>query len=472
MSSTLNVVAAGKPATSQGALATQAASELNQLNAGAAAAEAKADVPTSTLNADGTRTWHETVGLTVDDVELLEYLPPNLPIHKGDSVNFDASGTTVEPHTVSTPTAGPYLPFLPSQCESASGSDTPANPNVAGPPETGCPNPSGYEQPFLIGSQGAQTDLANLGTAASTLISGRPDFLAFGAQKSHTYRLTGGGTYAFFCFFHQNMGAIVSVPGYRLGGVDGSVYTEGSLDFAGAGSSQPNQTVVALPTTIGADGYWVVDANGATKAFGTAGNVGNVPAKLTSPIVGAAPTQDGQGLWLAAKDGGVFALGDAAYMGSLGGKHLNAPIVGITTDPNGAGYDLVASDGGVFTFGTNQNGGSRFYGSLGGKHLNAPIVGIADNFDDTGYILAASDGGIFTFGDVAFKGSLGATHLNSPIVGIAITADTTGVNNLTPGYRLVAADGGVFTFDASFEGSQGGNNHLNGPIVAIGGDSP
>ena len=86
MSGTLNVVAAGQPATAAATVAAQAASELNQLNSKAGPAEAAANSPTSTANPDGTRTWTVHAGLTVDDVDLLEFLPAHLPIRKGDSV--------------------------------------------------------------------------------------------------------------------------------------------------------------------------------------------------------------------------------------------------------------------------------------------------------------------------------------------------------------------------------------------------
>jgi hypothetical protein len=46
-------------------------------------------------------------------------------------------------------------------------------------------------------------------------------------------------------------------------------------------------------------------------------------------------------------------------------------VVGITAAASGSGYFLEASDGGVFSYGT------PFLGSMGGKHLNAPVVGAA-----------------------------------------------------------------------------------------------
>jgi hypothetical protein len=61
----------------------------------------------------------------------------------------------------------------------------------------------------------------------------------------------------------------------------------------------------------------------------------------------------------------------------MGGQHLNQPIVGAAAPMNGGspiggeGYWEVASDGGIFAFNV------PFLGSMGGKPLNAPIVGMA-----------------------------------------------------------------------------------------------
>jgi plastocyanin len=450
MQGTLTVVPAGQPATDPGAVAAQAGNELNQLNGGAAAAEAANSVPTSTPNADGTSTWTVHVGVTADDVELLEYLPRILPIRKGDSVKYDASGTTQEIHTVTSPAAANQglLPFSPNECEAASGPDTQAA-NVNGPPQTGCADPSTFEQPLNLHSLGEPSVLTSGDTSAtSAFISGAPEVKPLGAETSHTFKFANNGTYQLFCVLHQNMGGAVSTPGYRVGTSNGGIYTFGAADFFGskAGTALPSP-VVATPATFDNQGYWLVTADGHTYNYGAAASVGNGPAHLASPIVGAAATPDNGGLWLVAKDGGVFGLGDATFMGSMGGKHLNSPIVGISGDFNGSGYDLVAADGGVFNFGTDNNGNSRFVGSMGGKHLNSPIVGIVDNLGGGGYWLAAADGGVFNFGKAAFQGSLGATHLNAPIVSIS---------GAFPGntYRLGAADGGVFTFGpAPFFGS-------------------
>jgi plastocyanin len=465
MSGTLNVVAAGQPATPAATVAAQAGAELNQLNAAAAPAEAAANVPTSTANPDGTRTWTVHVGLTVDDVDLLEYLPANVPIRKGDSVKFDGAGTSQEVHTA-TSFGGSSLPAGPGpgQCESAAGPDTPAAPGN-GPPELSCTDPSGFEQPVGLHTLGVPSVITSGSTPVAAVVSGRSDAQAAGSEASHTYKVPNNGTYVFFCAFHP-MAVIVSTPGYRVAASNGSVYTFGAADFFGSkGASPPPSPVVATPATLDNQGYWLVTADGHTYNYGDAASVGNIPVHPASPIVAASASSDGGGLWLVAKDGGVFALGDATYFGSMGGKHLNAPIVGIDDGYTDSGYDLVASDGGVFSFGTT-NGGPRFFGSMGGKHLNAPIVAIQDDLTNGGYLMAAADGGVFTFGDATYVGGLGATKLAAPIVSFQITA----TNFPVGGYRMVAADGGVFDFGgAPFFGSPVANHP--GPVVGINGDA-
>lgn len=468
MSGTINVVPAAQPATSPAAVAAQAASEYTSLTNGGAAAEAAANVPSWTANADGSRTWKVHVGLTADDVDLLEYLPGSLPIRKGDSVVFDGSGTTEEPHTVTT--FGAFgnpssLFFQPNQCEVASGPDTPANPNVQGPPATGCANPNTFEEVVNFGTSGPQV-IPNLFTPATSAVSGRADFAALGGPSSVTHTFPNNGSYAFVCILHRNMGGTITTPGYRLGAADGGVFDYGATDFAGS-KTIAGSPVVAMPTTLDGQGYWLVTADGHTYNFGTAGNVGNLPVKPAAPIVGGTVGSDDGGLYLAGADGGVYALGDATFAGSAGNLHLNKPIVAITSDQSGQGYVLVASDGGVFGYGTNSNGEPNFRGSLGGTRLNAPIVGAAMTISGEGYYLVAADGGVFTFGDATFAGSMGGQHVNSPIVGIGVTLDAPTANGRPAGYRLVAADGGVFSFGgASFNGSAGGI-HLNSPVIGI-----
>jgi hypothetical protein len=174
---------------------------------------------------------------------------------------------------------------------------------------------------------------------------------------------------------------------------------------------------------------------------------------LNAPVVGVAGA--GLGAWLVSSDGGIFALCGSSYLGSMGGRPLNAPMVGIAGTHDSHGYWEVAADGGVFSFGDAQ-----FYGSMGGQHLNSPIVGIVATHDGKGYWEIAADGGVFSFGDAQFYGSMGGQHLNSSIVGM--TADAVGT-----GYWMVASDGGVFSFgSAPFLGS-GVGEPLDAPIIGM-----
>ena len=235
-----------------------------------------------------------------------------------------------------------------------------------------------------------------------------------------------------------------ALPGYRVAASNGQVFGLGRLPSLP--SLHPASPVVAMASTPGGYGYWLVLKNGAVLADGNAHPYGSMSGKrLNSPIAGMATTPDGRGYWLVAADGGIFAFGDAHYYGSLGGRPLHQPIAGIAPTPDGRGYWLVAGDGGIFAFGD-----ARFFGSMGARHLNQTIVAIAATRDGRGYWLVAADGGIFAFGDATFYGSMGSRRLNQPIVGMAATADGRG-------YWLVAADGGVFGFgNAGFFGSLGG----------------
>ncbi|HUI03055.1 MAG TPA: glycoside hydrolase family 43 protein [Acidimicrobiales bacterium] len=171
-----------------------------------------------------------------------------------------------------------------------------------------------------------------------------------------------------------------------------------------------------------------------------------------TPVVDAG--QAPEGYRLVASDGGVFPFGGASFLGSMGGRHLDAPVVGAAADAATGGYWEVAADGGIFAF------GAPFYGSMGGRRLAAPVVGMAPTPDGGGYWLVASDGGVFAFGDAGFHGSTGGIHLVAPVTGMA-AAPRGG------GYWLVASDGGVFAFGAApFYGSTGGFP-LAAPVTGI-----
>jgi hypothetical protein len=188
-------------------------------------------------------------------------------------------------------------------------------------------------------------------------------------------------------------------------------------------------------------GYWLATSDGNVYAVGAPAK-GSAAGKIRAPIVGIAGTPDGNGYWLVAADGAVYNFGSARNFGSMAGHRLNSFVLGMAASPSGNGYWLVAGDGGIFSFGD-----AHFWGSTGAKKLNQPILGMAATANGLGYFLVARDGGVFSFGNARFRGSTGGKRLNAPIVAMTTTIDSNG-------YWLLAGDGGVFTFgNAKFHGS-------------------
>lgn len=224
----------------------------------------------------------------------------------------------------------------------------------------------------------------------------------------------------------------------------------------GVKNSPSNYPIIAMASTPGSDGYWLVASDGGVFTYGTAQFYGSTGGqRLNKAVVSMASTPTGRGYWLVAGDGGIFSFGDAQFYGSTGDINLNAPIITMASTPTGRGYWLVAADGGIFSFGDAQ-----FYGSTGSIRLNKPVVAMTSTKSGRGYWLTASDGGIFSFGDAQFYGSTGSVKLIKPIVGIART--TSGL-----GYTLLASDGGIFNFgDSQFFGATSGSC-LGSPTVAI-----
>jgi hypothetical protein len=235
----------------------------------------------------------------------------------------------------------------------------------------------------------------------------------------------------------------------------------------------PRPAAAAAAPSPDGGGYWLVGEDGGVFSFGDAPFMGSLGGKqLNAPVaaVAATPAQrvvhvdrhgererlevTRRGYWLVGADGGVFSFGDAPFLGSLAGMPLSAPMVAAAPSRDGHGYWLVDSRGGVFSLGN-----AAFMGSVGGVVLNAPVAAVAPTPDGGGYWLVGADGGVFAFGDAPFMGSLVGVPLNAPIASVVSTPDG-------GGYWLVGADGGVFAFgDAPFMGSLAGKR-LNAPVAA------
>jgi hypothetical protein len=222
---------------------------------------------------------------------------------------------------------------------------------------------------------------------------------------------------------------------------------------AGTSALSPADRLTYTAPIPPANGYWEVASDGGIFSFGNVPFLGSMGGKkLNAPIVGMASDDSGNGYWEVASDGGIFNFGSAPFYGSMGGTHLNSPIVGMALDVESGGYWEVAADGGVFSF------HAPFLGSLGGKHLSSPIVGMAPS-NSGSYWLAAADGTVYNFGAAPDLGSV-AQPPSSPVV--SITTDP-----LADGYWLATANGSLFTFGgASHDGSTVGIP-LNKPIVGM-----
>ncbi|MGC8466348.1 MAG: hypothetical protein ACP5O0_10575, partial [Acidimicrobiales bacterium] len=98
----------------------------------------------------------------------------------------------------------------------------------------------------------------------------------------------------------------------------------------------------AAVSATGLTGYDLFGSTGNVYSFGSLnlGGMGSTP--LNRPIVGGATTPSGLGYWEVASDGGIFSFGDAQFYGSTGAMTLNKPIVGMASTPDGKGYWLVA----------------------------------------------------------------------------------------------------------------------------------
>ncbi|HMD46694.1 MAG TPA: protease pro-enzyme activation domain-containing protein [Acidimicrobiales bacterium] len=325
--------------------------------------------------------------------------------------------------------------------------------------DQGCANPVGFANPALY-------SLGSASTGYTDIVSGNNDFtsgnggaypatlgydLASGWGTPRAETLVGALQPPGGCPSVTGLSATgspvggggqLTITGISLG--NAQAVTFGRNRPATIVSDSATQVTVVVPP---APGSLIVDVR-VTTANGTSAATG-----ADRFVYGTPPT--GLGYWLGASDGGVFAFGNATYLGSMGGRHLNAPVLGLAAVPGRPGYWEVASDGGLFAFGD-----AGFSGSMGGKPLNAPVVGMATSPDGGGYWEVASDGGVFAFGGALFYGSAAGSPLNRPIAGIAPAPDD-------GGYWEVATDGGIFAYgDAGFFGSTGAI-HLAAPIVAM-----
>ncbi len=214
----LAVVPGALPTTSPTALGTAVHAQVLSDRAKGFAAEKAASTPHSVLNANGTRTWTMTAGTGSRDgfVTILEMLPRNLAIKRGDKVTW-VSRATNEPHTITFPTE--LHTDMVAMCENGT-TDTPAPPTVippTGPQDFGCNGGPADEIEF--GGGNGVTHITSASTVAdSGLVASRAELNGFSmpataAKARWTASFSGAArtTYHYVCQIHEGMVGTITV---------------------------------------------------------------------------------------------------------------------------------------------------------------------------------------------------------------------------------------------------------------------
>ena len=220
MSGSLTVVGAAAHATSETERRAQVVAQIRADRHDGFAAEAAASRAAVHLNANGTRTWLLTAGTGTVHTAVLEMLPRNVNIRKGDTVAW-RSPQINEPHTVTFPDEQ-FTDFAPN-CEEGGGVDSPAMPlhfPPTSPFDFGCggPPPTRPADEIELGGGNGVRQIANPSTISDSgiLQSHALDtalhlpFAAARVQWSVRFTNAVPGTYTYICQVHFGMhGTIV-----------------------------------------------------------------------------------------------------------------------------------------------------------------------------------------------------------------------------------------------------------------------
>jgi hypothetical protein len=202
----------------------------------------------------------------------------------------------------------------------------------------------------------------------------------------------------------------------------------------------------------GPDGYWLADAIGVVKAFGSAPDLGDLLRTygIFDWVVGIAPTPSGNGYWLATLDGKVYPFGDAPQGITDYGPFDEDWIVGIVPAAGGVGYRLATAYGRTLPVSASLGNTTTTAAPL---FPEAPVMGIVTTSSGAGYWVYNGYGHVTGFGDAAFNGDLHTVKLAHTIVGMA-------ANPAGAGYWLMDDDGGISAFGPTigFFGSMGGRD--------------
>ena len=196
MAASLTVVDPAGPSTTQPQADAESATQLSADNVEASAAEAAANIVTSTANPDGTHTFQASAGTETTHTTVLEMLPSPLVVSAGDKIDWHMTDAMAEIHTVTFIDDPKFEPLVPV-CEADPAADTPLDPNTPGPP---CGDPSLFEQ-HVNPAPGGGTVIASTSTSASSGILFPP-----GPPLPHDYTFSfpAKGTFPYFCHIHAN----------------------------------------------------------------------------------------------------------------------------------------------------------------------------------------------------------------------------------------------------------------------------
>lgn len=206
---------------------------------------------------------------------------------------------------------------------------------------------------------------------------------------------------------------------------DGINMVVGLGDATTFGVSPTGHMTSIVATT---DGYWILDADGAVHAFGSAPPLDSIvmPGPHVFAMDATQPPHT-TGLWILRTDGGVLSVGDAPWAAGTWGR---SPSVAM-----GLGMHLAtdgSADGGWVVY---QNGDVRAFGAapeLGDAGTrSSPAIDIAITATGQGAWVLYRDGSLAVLGDAPFLGDVPGR------VSIAVLATPNG------GYWLVHADGGI-----------------------------
>jgi hypothetical protein len=214
-----------------------------------------------------------------------------------------------------------------------------------------------------------------------------------------------------------------------------------------------NPAVVAVAVSADGTSYYVLRANGAVRAYGTA-NVSS-PTFETLPsgttATGIALDSATGGYWVVNSNGTVQGF-NAPFLGQPhirpGGWGQYPAAVAIAATPNGAGYYVLRANGAVDAFGVKGQGSLANHLHYG---ATAPVVAVAMAIDPTtgGYWIATSTGGVADFNAPADGSPMASTH--GKFNGVPVTALAAAVGGT--GYYVLRANGVINCYGVAGHGS-------------------